>query len=68
MLVHKKLLEMIAEERKHTFISTGMSTMQDIEAAVKIFRDFNCPFELMHTHSTYPVSYTHLTLPTTPYV
>ncbi len=55
MLVHKKLLEMIAEERKHTFISTGMSTMQDIEAAVKIFRDFNCPFELMHTHSTYPM-------------
>ncbi len=55
MLVHKKLLEMIAEERKHTFISTGMSTMQDIEAAVKIFRDFDCPFELMHTHSTYPM-------------
>ena len=55
MLVHKKLLEIIAEEKKHTFISTGMSTMQDIETAVKIFRDLDCPFELMHTHSTYPM-------------
>ena len=27
LLTHKKLLEMIAEEDKHTFISTGMSTL-----------------------------------------
>ena len=38
MLVHSKLLEVIAKERKHTFISTGMSTMKDIENAVKILR------------------------------
>lgn len=55
MLVNKKLLELIAKEKKHTFISTGMSTMKDIEHAVKIFKKFNCPFELMHTHSTYPM-------------
>ena len=55
MLVNKKLLELIAKEKKHTFISTGMSTMKDIEHAVKIFKNFNCPFELMHTHSTYPM-------------
>ena len=29
MLTHKKLLETIAEEKKHTFISTGMSTMDE---------------------------------------
>ena len=34
MLTHKKLLETIAEEGKHTFISTGMSTMKDISKAV----------------------------------
>lgn len=55
MLIHHKLLETIAEERKYTFISTGMSTMKDIDQAVKIFRKHNCPFELMHCHSTYPM-------------
>ena len=56
MLVHEKLLKIIAEEKKHTFISTGMSSMNDIEKAVKIFRKFKCPFELMHSHSAYPMS------------
>ena len=55
MIVHKKLLETIAEEKKHTFISTGMSTIQDISNAVKIFKKYNCPFELMHSHSSYPM-------------
>ena len=55
MLTHEKLLKLIAEEKKYTFISTGMSTMKDIEKAVKIFRKYHCPFELMHTHSTYPM-------------
>ena len=55
MLVNEKLLRMVSEEKKHTFISTGLSTMDDIEKAVKIFRDNNCPFELMHCVSTYPM-------------
>ena len=55
MLTHHKLLEVIAEEKKYTFISTGMSTMKDIEKAVKIFRKHKCPFELMHTNSAYPM-------------
>ena len=55
MLVNLKLLKMVAEEKKHTFISTGLSTLDDIDKAVKIFRDNNCPFELMHCVSTYPM-------------
>ena len=55
MLVHTKLLEAIAEEKKYTFISTGMSTMQDISNAIKIFKKYKCPFELMHSHSSYPM-------------
>lgn len=55
MIVHHDLLRMVAEEGKHTFISTGMSTYQDIQKAVDIFRDANCSFELMHTISTYPM-------------
>jgi len=55
MLVYTPLLESIAMEGKHTFISTGMSTYDDIDNAVNIFKEKNCPFELMHTVSTYPM-------------
>ena len=56
MLVYKDLLIKVAEEKKHTFISTGMSTFEDIDKAVKIFRSAGCSFELMHTVSTYPMN------------
>ena len=56
MLIHKKLLETVAEEKKYTFISTGMSSIKQISDAVKIFRKYKCPFELMHSHSSYPMS------------
>ena len=55
MLVHDKLLEAVAQEKKHAFIATGMSTLNDIEKAVKIFRKHKCSFELMHCHSAYPM-------------
>ena len=55
MLVFIDLLIEIAKEGKHTFISTGMSTYDDIQKAVDIFKSYNCPFELMHTVSTYPM-------------
>ena len=56
MIIHKKLLEEIAKEKKYTFISTGMSEMKDIENAVKIFKKYKCPFELMHCNSAYPIA------------
>jgi len=55
MIVNEELLKLVSEEKKHTFISTGMSTLNDIKKAVNIFRDNNCPFELMHCVSTYPM-------------
>jgi len=55
MLTNFELLKTIAEEKKHTFISTGMSTMEQVRKAVKIFQEGNCPFELMHTNSSYPM-------------
>ena len=62
MNVYLDLMECVAEEGKHTFISTGMSTDQDIKVAVNIFRKHNCPFELMHTVSTYPMNHTDANL------
>jgi N-acetylneuraminate synthase len=55
MIVHTELLKEVASEGKHTFISTGMTTYNDIQTAVDIFRKENCSFELMHTVSTYPM-------------
>ena len=55
MLGHIPLLKLIASEKKKTFISTGMSTLDELDEVVKIFKDANCPFELMHCNSTYPM-------------
>ena len=55
MLTNIDLLQTIAEEKRKTFISTGMSTMEEVKEAVKIFRNNDCPFELMHTNSSYPM-------------
>ena len=55
MIVNRALLEEISSEKKHTFISTGMSTLDDIDKAVEIFKTANCSYELMHCVSTYPM-------------
>jgi N-acetylneuraminate synthase len=55
MLTNTPLLKKIAEEKKHSFISTGMSTMEQIHNAVQIFQENNCPFELQHSNSSYPM-------------
>ena len=55
MIVDHNLLNHVAERKKHTFISTGMSKKDDIDNAVDIFKKNNCSFELMHCVSTYPM-------------
>lgn len=55
MLTWDDLLEEIAGEGRYTFLSTGMSTWEEIDHAVEIFRRHDCPFELMHCNSTYPM-------------
>ena len=55
MLGHKPLLREIVAEQKKTFISTGMATLDEIDEVVTLFRAANCPFELLHCNSTYPM-------------
>ena len=55
MLNHTVLLKEVAQDKRHTFISTGMSTIEEIEKAVEIFEQKNCSYELMHCVSTYPM-------------
>ncbi len=55
LLGHVPLIKKIIEEKKKTFISTGMSTMDEIKKVVDMFKQSECPFELMHCNSTYPM-------------
>lgn len=55
MLTNMELLEKVAREKKYTFVSTGMSSMEEIDRAVEVFRKNDCPFELVHCNSTYPM-------------
>jgi N-acetylneuraminate synthase len=55
MMVDSDLLRIVAAEGRHTFISTGMSTLEEIDCAVEIFKKSGCPFEVMHCVSTYPM-------------
>ena len=55
MIVDLPLLEEIASEGRYGYISTGMSDFEVIDRAVNIFEKKNCPFELMHCISTYPM-------------
>ncbi len=57
MIIDKEFLEEVAKRKIYTFISTGMSTISDIETAVNIFKKNNCDFELMHCVSDYPLNH-----------
>lgn len=54
MLTQYDLLNVVAKEKKHTFISCGMSSYDIIDKAVEIFKDYACSFTLMHCVSIYP--------------
>jgi N-acetylneuraminate synthase len=54
MLTYIPLLEHVAEQKKLTIISTGMSQWRDINRAIRIFKGFNCKFVLMHCVGLYP--------------
>ena len=45
----------LQKRKKHTFISTGMSSEKDISELLKFLNHINGSFELMHCISTYPM-------------
>ena len=54
MTTNFEFVEHVAKEGKPTFVSTGMTTLEEIENTVNIFKKYNCPITLMHTNSEYP--------------
>ena len=61
-LTNIPLIRHIIRTKKPILISTGMSTMEEIENTVKFLRDKNTEFVLMHTNSTYPTPVEKLNL------
>lgn len=54
MLTNLEFVIAVAKLKRHTYISTGMSTLNDIDRVVDIFRSCETPFTLMHCVSLYP--------------
>ena len=54
MTTNLDFLKRAAKKKVHTFISTGMCSIDDIGKAVNIFKDNKCEFTLMHSVSIYP--------------
>jgi N-acetylneuraminate synthase len=54
MLTHSFLVNMIADEGKYTFISTGMTYFSIIDEVVNLFLKKDTPFCLLHCVSVYP--------------
>ena len=68
MLTNSPLVKKIASLGKKTFISTGMSSLEEIDAVVEIFNTNKCPYELMHCVSTYPMESSDANLLSIPFL
>ena len=66
MIVDKNFLEVVSQANKHTYISTGMSSYEDIKFAVDLFNKNKTSFELMHCVSIYPCPADYTNLKTIP--
>lgn len=64
LLTVKPLLKAVAKQQKLTYISTGMSNVEEIWTACDIFEDYECPFIVVHTNSSYPTKLENLNLKT----
>ncbi len=51
------LLEELAKKGKPLLVSTGMSTIEELDMAVAVIRKHNCPFALLHCVSAYPTPF-----------
>lgn len=62
MITNKQLMKAAAKTGKKIIISTGMSTLEEIDRAVKWLSDESTEFSLLHCNSTYPAPLKDLNL------
>ena len=60
LLTDHRLLRATAQTGKKIILSTGMSSMEEVEKAVDIIKD--CDYSLLHCNSTYPAPIDELNL------
>lgn len=56
------MIRHIARKRKLMIISTGMSTLEEVDETVRIVKEERCPFVLMYCVSEYPPAYSDINL------
>jgi N-acetylneuraminate synthase len=61
-LTNLPFLKHIAEKGKPVILSSGMSNMDEIKAAVSLFKKHNVPLALLQTTSEYPCDYKDVNL------
>jgi N-acetylneuraminate synthase len=61
MLTNYELIESTINLNKHIILSTGMSTLDEIDKAVDVMKG-NCKYTLLHCNSTYPAKDDELNL------
>ena len=61
-LTNTPFLERIAQTRKPVILSTGMSEINEIENAVKLFKKHKNPLAILQTTSEYPADYRDINL------
>jgi len=54
---HIPLIEKLAAQRKPVIISTGIARLQDIDRAVSILKDEDCPVAVLKCTSSYPATF-----------
>ena len=62
MITNEELMRASAATGKKIIFSTGMSTMEEIDQAVKWMNEEDTPFSLLHCNSTYPAPLEDLNL------
>ena len=61
-LTDKELIAQACKTGKPLVVSTGMSTLEEIDATVSILEKYACQYVLMHCNSAYPASLNELNL------
>jgi sialic acid synthase len=62
------LLEKLSELGKHIIISTGMCTIEELKAAIKVLSKTKKQIDILHCISEYPATYKNINLRSIPYL
>jgi len=68
MLVNTELLTEAAKSKKTLIVSTGMSTLKEVDKAMKIIEKYGVMPVIMHTNSSYPAPIDELNLRLIPFL